>query len=102
MNKQLTLKHLETICNDILNELVSADTDDFEYHKYSCKISFEEARINGVLQKHHVSWEQLTDDETTLVYKPVKMFYELAKHFGLRAAQEMIKGRQFDLPMYYA
>ena len=96
----LTLKQLETICNDILNELVSADTDDFEYRMGSYEIKFEEARINVILQKHHISWEQLTD-ETTLVYKPVKMFYDLAKHFGLSAAQEMLKGRQFDLPMYY-
>ena len=97
----LTLKHLETICNDILNELVSADTDDFEYRMCTYEINFEEARINVILQKHHISWGQLTDDETTLVYKPARLFYDLAKHFGLSAAQEMLKGRQFDLPMYY-
>ena len=98
----LTLKHLETICNDLLNELVSADTDDFEYRMGTYEISFEEARINGILQKHHVSWEQLTDDEAVLVYKPVKLFYDLAKYFGLSTAQEMLKGKQLDLPMYYA
>ena len=37
----LTLKHLETICNDLLNELVSADTDDFEYRMGTYEISFE-------------------------------------------------------------
>lgn len=98
----LTLKHLETICNDILNELVSADTDDFEYRMGAYEINFEEARINGILQKHHVSWEQLTDDEAVLVYKPVKLFYDLAKYFGLSTAQEMLKDKQLDLPMYYA
>lgn len=98
----LTLKQLQDICNDILNELVSADTDDFEYRMGTYEINFEEARINGILQKHHVSWEQLTDEEMVLVYKPVKLFYELAKHFGIRNGQEMLKGKQFDLPMYYA
>lgn len=97
----LTLKHLEDICNDILNELVSADTEGFGYHMGTYEIFFEEARINGILQKHHVSWEQLTDDEAVLVYKPVKLFYELSKHFGLSNAQEMLKDKKFDLPMYY-
>ena len=98
----LTLKQLQDICNDILNELVSADTDDFEYRMGSYELKFEEARISVILQKHQVSWEQLTDEEMVLVYKPVKLFYELAKHFGIRNGQEMLKGKQFDLPMYYA
>ena len=49
-------------------EYVSADTDDFEYRMGTYEINFEEARINGILQKHHVSWEQLTDEEMVLVY----------------------------------
>ena len=97
----LTLKQLETICNDLLNELVSADTDAFRYRMGTYEINFEEARINGILQEHHVSLEQLTEDEVDLVYKPVKLFYELSKHFGLSTAQEMLKGKKFDLPMYY-
>lgn len=98
----LTLKQLQDICNDVLNELVSAEADDFTCRMGTYEINFEEARINGILQKHHVSWEQLTDEEAVLVYKPVKLFYDLAKYFGLSTVQEMLKDKQLDLPMYYA
>ena len=97
----LTLKQLQDICNDILNELVSADIDDFGYRMGSYELRFVETRISAILQKHQVSYEQLTDEEMVLVYKPVKLFYELAKHFGLRNGQEMLKGKQFGLFMYY-
>lgn len=98
----LTLKQLQDICNDVLNELVSASADDFEYRMGSYQLKFEEARINGILQKHQVSCYQLTDEEATLVYKPVELFYEMAKHFGLNNVQEMLWGKEFDLPMYYS
>lgn len=98
----LSLKHLEDICNDILVELVNADPDEFEYRMGTYEINFEDARIDSILQKHYVSWEQLNEEEACLVYKPVKMFAELNKHFGLITTQQMLAGKKFDLPMYYS